>query len=99
MRKTRAQHPIDRDYRFSLRKRLSVLFSPIRLTLFLLSIAWLIAANIAFIDNGQKPEWLGPLSVVPVFACAAMLSITDGRERRKAAANAEATRSEERQKT
>jgi hypothetical protein len=69
------------SYRDSFARRLRVLFSPLRLILFLLSIAWLIAANVMFIGGGGKPGWLGLASVVPIIAWVAWEFATDARER------------------
>ncbi len=59
------------------RRRFRVLFSPLRLSLFIAAIIFAIALNIVYITNGGSPEWMGALSVVPLFACAGWTVATD----------------------
>lgn len=64
-------------YSQSPRRRFRVLFSPLRLTLFITAIVFAIALNIVFITNGGSPEWVGALSVVPLLAFAGWTVATD----------------------
>lgn len=64
-------------YSKSLRQRLRVLFSPLRLTLFIAAIVFAVALNVVFISNGGSPEWLGAVSVVPLLAFAGWTVATD----------------------
>lgn len=69
-------------YAESLKKRVSVLFSPLRLVLWAGSAAWAIALNIVYIAGEGEPSWAGPASVVPLFAMLIWLFVTDSRHRR-----------------
>ncbi len=60
----------------SLRTRLSILFSPLRLTLFICSLAWRLGPNY-YLTQRQGPTWLGPVSVVPITAFAIWTVVTD----------------------
>lgn len=64
------------------RRRFRVLFSPLRLTLFIAAIIFAIALNIVYISNGASPEWVGALSVVPLFTFAGWTLATDYTARR-----------------
>lgn len=66
-----------RPYSQSLRRRFRVLFSPLRLTLFIAAIVFAIALSIPFLSNGGSPEWLGALSVLPLLAFAGWTVATD----------------------
>ena len=59
------------------RRRFRVLFSSLRLTLFIAAIIFSIALNIVYISNGGSPEWVGALSVVPLLAFAGWTVATD----------------------
>jgi len=69
------------NYRYSLRTRLKVLFSPVRLVLFLASVVWLVALNAIYISNLGQPEWAGPASVLPTITWVAWMIITDWHHR------------------
>ena len=73
---------IDTEYRHSLKRRLSVLFSPIRLTLFLGSVVWLIVLNVIYISNSGNPSWAGPASAFPILVWVTVMLITDSNHRR-----------------
>lgn len=75
-----------RSYRASLRTRLSVLCSPIRLTLGLASIAWFVVVTALYLGRGNLADVLGPLSVIPLLAFTAWTVATDMRYRREDAA-------------
>ncbi len=64
-------------YSKSFRRRLRVLFSPIRLALFIAAVIFALAMNIVFISNGGAPEWVGALSVVPLLGFAGWTLGTD----------------------
>lgn len=64
-------------YTKSFRRRLRVLFSPVRLILFIASIIFNIALNAVYISKGGSPEWVGALSVVPLLAFAGWTVGTD----------------------
>lgn len=70
-------------YRTSLRVRLSILLSPIRLVLGLASFAWFIVATALYLSRGDIVDWLGPLSVIPLLAFTAWTVATDMRYRRE----------------
>lgn len=72
-----------RSYRASLRTRLSTLFSPIRLTLGLASIAWFVVTTALYLGRGNLVDWLGPLSVIPLLTFKAWTVATDMRYRRE----------------
>lgn len=59
------------------RRRFRVLFSPLRLSLFIAAIIFAVALNIVYISNGASPEWVGALSVVPLLAFAGWTVATD----------------------
>lgn len=59
------------------RRRFRVLFSPLRLSLFIAAIVFAAALYIAYISNGASPEWVGALSVVPLLAFAGWTVATD----------------------
>lgn len=69
-------------YTNSLRKRMRVLLSPLRLVFFMAAIIISIVGNVVYISNGGGPEWLGLLSVIPIFAFAFWGSATDAKMRR-----------------
>ncbi|KSU54731.1 hypothetical protein [Microbacterium enclense] len=69
-------------YRASLRIRLSILFSPMRLVLCLASFAWFIVLSTLYLSHGQGADVWGPLSVIPLLAFAAWTVATDMRYRR-----------------
>lgn len=71
------------SYRQSFRRRRRILFSPLRLALFLGAIVFGTVLNVVYIRNGAEPEWLGALSVAPIFAFVAWMLVTDHRERRR----------------
>lgn len=75
------------EYRHSLKRRLSVLFSPIRLALFLGSVVWLIVLNVIYISNSGNPAWAGPASAFPILAWVTVMLITDSRHRRAGSAS------------
>ncbi len=76
-------------YTNSFRKRVRILFSPIRLILFIASVAFSVLANVLYINNGGGPEWLGFMSVVPLWVCVFWQLTTDRRMRRIDRENAE----------
>ncbi len=59
------------------RRGFRVLFSPLRLSLFIAAIIFAIALNIVYISNGASPEWVGALSVAPLLAFAGWTVATD----------------------
>ncbi len=73
-------------YRASLRIRLSILFSPMRLVLCLASFAWFIVLSVLYLSRGQGSDLLGPLSVIPFLTFVAWTVATDMRYRREDAA-------------
>lgn len=66
-----------RPYSQSPRRRFRVLFSPLRLSLFIAAIVFAVALNVAYVSNGASPEWVGALSVVPLLAFAGWTVATD----------------------
>lgn len=78
---------MERGDRESVWLRLRVLFSPLRLTIFILANAWLIGLNIIYIRNGAHQEWIGFLSIIPPVAFAIWTMQTDRRYRKQAEAN------------
>jgi len=72
----------DTEYRHSVKRRLSVLFSPIRLALFLGSVVWLIVLNVIYISNSGNPSWAGPASAFPILVWVTVMLMTDSRYRR-----------------
>lgn len=75
---------IDYDYRRSLNTRLRLLFSPLRLTLFIIAIAWIIGLNVVYIRNDGGPQWLGFASIIPVSIFFVWTMATDRRYRKDA---------------
>jgi hypothetical protein len=70
------------SYANSFRKRVRILFSPIRLALSIAAIiVWVIGSGL-FMRNGGEPEWLGPASVIPLFAFYGWTAVTDAKMRR-----------------
>lgn len=69
-------------YSHSFRKRMRILFSPLRLTLFAVAIIVWVGANVLYINNGGGPEWLGLASVIPLWACVFWELATDTKMRR-----------------
>jgi hypothetical protein len=69
-------------YTNSFRKRMRILFSPLRLALFITSLLIAIVGNVIYINNGAGPEWLGPASVIPFWSCVIGVFVTDMRMRR-----------------
>ncbi|WP_136041827.1 hypothetical protein [Microbacterium sp. K22] len=70
------------SYTNSLRTRLRVLFSPVRLTLYIAAITFSVVANVIYLRDGTGTEWLGPASVVPLLALVAWQFATDKKMRR-----------------
>ncbi|GEC74524.1 hypothetical protein GCM10010213_09050 [Microbacterium maritypicum] len=73
---------IEESYKNSFRKRLRILFSPLRLALFLTAIIIAIIGNAIYISNGGSPEWLGLGSIIPLLAFLFWELATDIRMRR-----------------
>ncbi len=67
-------------YERSLKKRLAVLFSPLRLALFIFSGAWCLALNL--VNPDEASAWRGPVSVIPIIAFTVWTVMTDVRQRR-----------------
>ena len=72
------------DYHHSFRVRWRVLFSPLRLALFIGSVVWGVVLNAIFMANLGSPAWAGPVSVIPIMSWLAWLLVTDARRRREA---------------
>lgn len=72
-------------YRTSLRLRLSILFSPVRLILCVASFAWFVVVSALYMGRGQGAEWWRPLSVIPLLTFTAWTVATDMRHRREEA--------------
>ena len=70
------------NYSKSLRRRMRVLFSPLRSTLLVAAVVFAVVLNIMLVRNGGQPEWVGPLSVVPLLAFAGWTLATDYSQRR-----------------
>ncbi|PRB14759.1 hypothetical protein CQ042_10110 [Microbacterium sp. MYb62] len=70
-------------YTYSMRTRLHVLFSPLRLAAFIAAIVIAVVGNVLYINNGGGPDWLGPVSVAPIWACVAWEVATDMKMRRR----------------
>lgn len=73
---------IDSSYKNSFRKRLRVLFSPLRLMVFIVAIILAAVGNVFYISSGGTPEWLGLGSVVPLLAFLFWELATDMKMRR-----------------
>lgn len=71
------------SYTNSFRTRVRLLFSPLRLTFFIAAIVFAVAANVLYIGNGGRPEWLGLASVIPLFALVAWQMVLDTEMRRR----------------
>ena len=71
------------SYSRSIRQRFRVLFSPLRLVLFLLSVVNGIVLSIVYMSANGQPEILGPLSAIPLLAFALWTATTDSRERKR----------------
>lgn len=69
------------SYVNSFRKRVRILFSPLRLTLSGVAIIFWVISNGIVMSNGGEPAWLGPLSVIPLFAFWGWTSVTDAKMR------------------
>lgn len=78
---------MERSYRESVRMRLRILFSPLRLTIFILANAWLLALNIIYIRNGAQQEWIGFISILPITGFAIWTMQTDRTYRNQAQRN------------
>lgn len=64
------------------RERLRFLFLPWwRVVWLIASVVWAIVLNVIYITGGGTPEWVGPLSVVPIYAFLADLLVRDSRRR------------------
>lgn len=70
------------NYRHSLSVRLRILFSPLRLAIFILSILWLIGLNIVYIRDGATNDWLGFISAAPSLGFFVWTMYTDRKYRR-----------------
>lgn len=70
------------SYTNSLRQRMRILFSPLRLALFIAALVIAIVGNVIYIHNGAGPEWLGPASVIPFWSCVIGVFVTDMKMRR-----------------
>lgn len=65
------------------RSRIDLVFKPWwRTALIIGAVAWLVVLNLVIIVGNGDPNWLGPASVVPVFALVADLLIRDAKSRR-----------------
>ncbi|WP_282848218.1 hypothetical protein [Microbacterium oxydans] len=69
------------SYVNSFRKRVRILFSPLHLTLFGVAIIFWVISNGIVMSNGGEPAWLGPLSVIPLFAFWGWTAVTDAKMR------------------
>ncbi len=71
-------------------ERLKFLFLPWwRVALLVASTLWLIGLNVAYIGGGAKSEWLGLLSVIPIWALAIDVLVRDVRRRKEQEASRE----------
>lgn len=70
------------SYTNSFRRRMRILYSPLRLTLLIVAIVICIVGNVLYISNGGGLEWLGLLSVLPLFALYGWTMVTDAKMRR-----------------
>jgi hypothetical protein len=77
------------SYTNSFRKRVRILFSPIRLILFIASVAFSVVGNVLYVNNGGQPEWLAYVSVIPLWACVFWEVATDMKMRRLDRENAD----------
>ncbi len=72
-------------------ERLKFLFLPWwRVALLVASTLWLIGLNVAYIGGGAKSEWLGLLSVIPIWAFTIDVLVRDVRRRKQQGASREA---------
>lgn len=71
-----------RPYTDSVRRRMRVLFSPVRVVFLVAAVVFAVALNIVFISNGGYPEWVGPLSVAPLLVFLGWTLATDYSHRR-----------------
>lgn len=76
------QEVTKKGYHKSSRTRLAVLFTPIRLALFIGALLWCLAFNALLIGADGKAAWAGPVSVLPIFAFTIWTYVTDARNRR-----------------
>lgn len=68
----------------SIAERLKFLFSPWwRSGLFAASTLWLIGLNIAYIDGDATNEWLGLLSIIPIWPFTIDALVRDMRRRKQ----------------
>jgi hypothetical protein len=71
-------------------ERLKFLFLPWwRVALLVASILWLIGLNVAYSGGGAKSEWLGLLSVIPIWALTIDVLVRDVRRRKQQGASRE----------
>ncbi|WP_145952952.1 hypothetical protein [Tessaracoccus aquimaris] len=71
------------SYRHSIKRRFAVLFSPLRLVLWIAALCWCAVLNLAlYIPDPEGMAWAGPVSIVPVYALLAWTLVTDARHRR-----------------
>lgn len=73
----------EETYTNSFHTRVRILFSPLRLTFFIAAIIICVVGNVVYINNGAGPEWLGLLSVIPLFALNGWAMVTDAKMRRR----------------
>lgn len=71
------------SYTYSLRRRLRILFSPLRLGFFVAAVVFSVVANVIYINNGGGPEWLGLASIIPLWVCVGWQIMTDITMRRR----------------
>lgn len=71
-----------KGHRPSGKTRLAVLFSPVRLAVFIGALVWCFAFNALLIGADGKAAWAGPVSVLPIFAFVVWAYVTDARHRR-----------------
>jgi hypothetical protein len=65
-------------------ERLRFLFLPWwRVTLLVASLLWLIGLNVAYIGGGAKNEWLGILSVIPIWSFTISFLLRDMHRRKQ----------------
>jgi hypothetical protein len=71
-------------------ERLKFLFLPWwRIALLVASTLWLIGLNVAYNGGGAKSEWLGLLSVIPIWALTIDVLVRDVRRRKQQGASGE----------
>ena len=71
------------SYRHSIKRRFAVLFSPLRLALWIAAICWSAVFNLTlYMPDPEGMAWAGPVSAVPVYALLAWTLVTDARHRR-----------------